>query len=290
MVIKTQINSIKNSAIKVGADDNRDYPKALFKPHFTLMVSGKTGSGKSNAILNMLKQYDATATFQKRILISPTAMNDLKYHTSHWDEVYDDYSDELLSTLVQQQKEDIEEFDDNVVKIALAKRFFKCKPAQIATEFNQRELKLLSEMLDQEGDLHPPTQKFDQRPFAVVLMDDLGGTNAYRQNNSTINSIICKSRHYLMNFVLCCQHPYQIPRACRSQISHLIIFHNRDKTIMKEIAKENCDNVSPEEFLDLFETATADPHSFLLCDFKTGEFRQNFDTKLTVDKQKSVDT
>eukprot|EP01050_Picozoa_sp_SAG11_P065335 SAG11_NODE_45471_length_144_cov_175.688889_1_plen_48_part_11 len=45
------------------------------------MVSGKTGSGKSTAVIHMLKAYTDNKVFQKLVLISPTAAFDAKYKT-----------------------------------------------------------------------------------------------------------------------------------------------------------------------------------------------------------------
>ena len=79
-MIKTQkIQSIGNETIKDGSDDKRTIPPGLFKPHMTWLISGKTGSGKSTALIRMLKAYCDSGVFQKVILISPTASFDAKY-------------------------------------------------------------------------------------------------------------------------------------------------------------------------------------------------------------------
>ena len=69
-MIKTQkIQSIGNETIKDGSDDKRTIPQGLFKPHMTWLISGKTGSGKSTALIRMLKAYCDSGVFQKVILI-----------------------------------------------------------------------------------------------------------------------------------------------------------------------------------------------------------------------------
>ena len=73
MIQSTKIPSIDNSIIKDSDNDTRTIPKGLFKPHITTMISGKTGSGKSTALIRMLKAYCDAGVFQKVILISPTA-------------------------------------------------------------------------------------------------------------------------------------------------------------------------------------------------------------------------
>ena len=78
MIHSTKIKAIDNSAIKDGTDDRRTIPQGLFKPHMTTLISGKTGSGKSTALIRMLKAYCDAGVFQKVVLISPTASYDLE--------------------------------------------------------------------------------------------------------------------------------------------------------------------------------------------------------------------
>ena len=106
-------------------------------------------------------------------------------------------------------------------------------------------------------------------------------TSAFRNGNNFLNSIVCKSRHFKTNFFVCVQHPYQCPRALRSQCSHL-------KKILEEMAKENCSHLTPEEFIQLFQHATQNPHDFMLCDFKTNEVRRNFNEVLKISPQLSA--
>jgi hypothetical protein len=43
-------------------------------------------------------------------------------------------------------------------------------------------------------------QEFSKLPFMAVILDDLGGTKAFRNGNNALNFIVCKSRHYLSIF------------------------------------------------------------------------------------------
>ena len=78
-VASTKIKSIACDSIRDGSDDKRTIPEGLFKPHMTWMISGKTGSGKSTALIRMLTAYCDSGVFQKVVLISPTAAYDAKY-------------------------------------------------------------------------------------------------------------------------------------------------------------------------------------------------------------------
>ena len=273
-VASTKIKSIANETIKDGSDDKRSIPDGLFKPHMTWMISGKTGSGKSTALIRMLKAYCDAGVFQKVILISPTAAYDAKYKMLPLSEVHEEYSDDLLNQIMDEQKDDIEKYKQTQDDMKLYDKFMKEK------RMTKKELLRLYTMMNPlTEEFEKPVQEFDKVPFTAVILDDLGGTSAFRNGNNALNSIVCKSRHYLTNFFVCVQHPYQCPRALRSQCSHVMLFATKDKKLLEELAKENCSHLTPEEFVELFQHSTGDPHSFMLCDFKV---RKNFDEVLKI--------
>jgi hypothetical protein len=276
-VASTKIKSISCDSIKDGSDDKRSIPDGLFKPHMTWMISGKTGSGKSTALIRMLKAYCDKGAFQKVILISPTAAYDAKYKMLPLTAVHEDYSDGLINQIMDEQKDDIEKYKQTEADIQLYDKFMKKK------RMTKKELLRLYTMMNPlTEEFDKPVQEFDKLPYSAVILDDLGGTSAFRNGNNSLNSIVCKSRHYLTNFFVCVQHPYQCPRALRSQCSHVMLFATKDKKLLEELAKENCSHLTPDEFIQLFQHATTDPHSFMLCDFKTNEVRKNFDEVLKI--------
>ena len=280
MIKSTRIKTIKNTPIHEKCRDCRKIPQGLFKPHMTFMVSGKTGSGKSTAVIHMLKAYTDNKVFQKMILISPTAAYDEKYKLLPMTSVHEDYSDQLLEEIMNEQKEDVEQYKETQENIILYKKFIN---STVKTKFTKDELLRLYNMLDpMTGEISEPFQEYDKLPYMAVILDDLGGTPAFRNGNNFLNSIVCKSRHYLTNFFICVQHPYQCPRALRSQCSHTIIFQTKDKKLLEELARENCSHLTPDEFIKLFQYATTGQHDFMLCDFKNNEVRKNFDEILSL--------
>jgi hypothetical protein len=62
----------------------------------------------------------------------------------------------------------------------------------------------------------------------------------------------------------------------------VILFQTKDKKLLEELAKENCSHLNPEEFVQLFNHATREPHDFMLCDFKQNQVRRNFDEILKI--------
>ena len=283
MIRATTIKSINNDVIRDSSDDTRRIPAGLFKPHMTTLISGKTGSGKSTALIRMLKAYCDAGVFQKVILISPTASYDQKYKMLPLTDVHEDYSDDLLTEVVEEQKADMEEYQQNEEDIKLHNKYMNGR------RLTNKELLRLYTMLNPMTEaLDKPVQRFDKSPYMAVILDDLGGTPAFRNGNNFLNSIVCKSRHFKTNFFVCVQHPYQCPRALRSQCSHVLLFGTKDKKILEELAKENCSHLTPEEFIQLFQHATQNPHDFMLCDFKTNEVRKNFNQVLKISPKLSA--
>ena len=279
MIQTKKIKSIEYKSIKDATDDQRKIPDGLFKPHMTALISGKTGSGKSTALIRMLKAYTDAGVFQKVILISPTAAYDAKYKMLPLTDVHEDYSDELLNVIMEEQKEDIEEYKQIEEDHKLYDKFMRKKQLS-----KQELLQLFTMMNPLTEELVRPTQRFSKMPYLAVVLDDLGGTSAFRNGNNSLNSVVCKSRHYMTNFFVCVQHPYQCPRALRSQCSHVMLFATKDKKLLEEMAKENCSHLTTDEFVELFQYATAKPHDFMLCDFKKDEVRRNFDEVLHICK------
>jgi energy-coupling factor transporter ATP-binding protein EcfA2 len=280
MIHSTKIKAIQNLQIKEGGKDNRTIPEGLFKPHMTFMLSGKTGSGKSTALINMLKQYFDGGVFQKLVVISPTVQFDEKYRTLPITEQHENYSNELIGTIMQQQKDDMDSYRRVEAEIKLYKKF---QNSTDNTKFTKDELLTLYSMLNPvTGEIDEPVQEYDKLPYMAVVLDDLGGTKAFQNGNNALNSIVCKSRHYCSNFFICVQHPYQCPRALRSQCSHVVMFQTKDKKLLEEMARENCSHLSPDEFVQMFGFATQNPHDFMLCDFKSNEVRRNFDEILNL--------
>ena len=224
----TKIKSIPYKSIKDGSDDKRKIPPGMLKPHMTFMISGKTGSGKSTALIRMLKAYCDAGVFQKVILISPTAAYDAKYKMLPLTEIHEDYSDSLLNEIMEEQKADIDEFKQNEQDTKIYNKFMRKR------KMTKKELLRLYTLLNpMTEEFEKPVQTYDKMPYTAIILDDLGGTPAFKNGNNFLNSIVCKSRHYLTNFFVCVQHPYQCPRALRSQCSHVMLFATKDKKLSR---------------------------------------------------------
>ena len=150
MIKSQKIKTITNQTIKDGSDDKRKIPPGLFKPHMTWMISGKTGSGKSTALIRMLKAYCDSGVFQKVTLISPTAAYDAKYKMLPLTDVHEDYSDGLLNEIMEEQKTDMDDYKQTEEDIKLHDKFMRGR------QMTKKELLRLYTMLN------PMTEEFEK--------------------------------------------------------------------------------------------------------------------------------
>ena len=181
MIKSSKINAIPYGAIREPGDDKRRIPQGMFKPHMTWMISGKTGSGKSTALIRLLKAYCDAGVFQKVVLISPTAAYDAKYKMLPLTDVHEDYSDGLLSEVMEEQKDDMEEYQEIEKSQKVYDKFMAPAGNQRMTKADL--LRLYTMLNPMSEDLVRPRQRFDKVPYAAVILDDLGGTPRQRLGN-----------------------------------------------------------------------------------------------------------
>lgn len=279
----TRIKAPQNRHLKGAEYDGRSYPESLFKPHFQVGYCGRSGSGKSNSMMVALLEYQKHNTFDKLILISPSANEDPKYDLINFTEKYEEYNPSIIQQIVQSQKEDIEEYKLYLEKLKVYEKFLRSTALK---SFTKREKEILASMivLNASGDemICKPTNDYGREPYCLIIFDDLAGVAYSNAINNPLNSLAYKQRHFRISSCHCTQNLKSISRGIRQQLSTMIIFPTKDYTTLMDICKENCSAVTPEEFLEFYHKATdGERHSFLLADFNAGVFRKNYDQLLT---------
>lgn len=259
--------------------DNRKLPEGLFQPSYVAGFVGKTGSGKSTALLNMLQEYQKTDTFDKFILFSPSSEDDPKYRVIDWDQIYGSYHEGTFKGIINQQIDDMKEWREHVKKKEVYEKWIRNGKSYAG--MSKTEKRILFSLIGQDGVIDKPFSTMEREPYICVVFDDLGSSSAYSNNTSNfMNAMACRCRHKNITMIHATQHVYQIPRALRQQCSVMALFKTKDHKLLREIAKENSSDVNEDEFISLFEKATEEPHCFLLCDFLSETFRKNFDNLL----------
>eukprot|EP00959_Pyramimonas_sp_CCMP1952_P302310 6325514-Pyramimonas_sp.AAC.1 len=72
-----------------------------------------------------------------------------------------------------------------------------------------------------------------------------------------------------------------LPKSIRTNLTHMLVFKNKNINELKAISAECAGEVDEEQFFKLYERAIIEPHDFLFIDFAKKKshpsmFRRNF--------------
>ena len=250
-----------------------DLPQA----HQQVLCVGKRGSGKTIAIVNLIKKmkYDRIFWVSPTCKSNQTIMSMLKIDDS---DIYEDIDD---ITVPDQIKAEIEleaaKYDEYHRKMKKYKLFLKQKQKNIIDD------NLLLEFFNINTDeFEKPTHWLDgRRPFIAVCYDDCLGSLLFSKGARKIVNSGILHRHLgsvseegggalgCSQFFLTQSYKTLtggIPRAVRNNCTSLIIFKTKSDKELVEIQEEIGGEVSKDEFYKIYNYATADPHSFLFVD------------------------
>jgi hypothetical protein len=259
---------------------HREPPDGLPGKPFLGVVYGSRGSGKTNAVLNLVFHYDKAKFFDKIYFFSPTFKNDPKYQLleerkAHYElHVFPTYTNEIFADVVKEIREDMEEYKKD---LRLLKTWEKFQRAKSLTQLTEDEILDLYEL-----DFQKPVPRFERPPTSLLVFDDLvGNKDLYRSDSKgTINSFVILHRHLLTSVLFVCQiWKNAVPRQIRNNLSLFMLFGNKSEAIKKEVAEEVSSYVKPEEFMALWDKACEPPHSFFKIDLdgkKEERFTRNF--------------
>jgi hypothetical protein len=128
-----------------------------------------------------------------------------------------------------------------------------------------------------------------------LLLDDIQGSNLFRPGGKFMAFAI-RHRHVGKglgcSIFMACQNytsPSSCPRAVRNNLTHLLLFRNKDIKTLSQIASEFGGEIDEETFMTVYNEATKDsPHDFLFIDTAKKDchpsmFRKNFDRFIVPD-------
>jgi hypothetical protein len=201
-------------------------------PDCHYLIVGRTGSGKTNLLMNLLLagnfNYD-------RVYIYTINPQQDKY--------------ELLSNYNDKLRDDLETGED----------FF---------------------IIRQPEDLIPVNQ-LDADEHKIVVFDDIPLNNKEMEK---IRSYFSLSRNKLCNSIYLAQGYYNVDRFIRRNTGCFILFPGLDNVDVRNIAYEQCGDVTKDKFIELYRNATKDKYNFFLFDKFTNDpnkmFRCCIDTYL----------
>lgn len=284
MEFKTeQLSGLANKHLKVVQASPRPVPDGMPKLSFLMNVVASRGGGKTNAVLNFMRLYDKTRSFDKVYLFSPT------YHNEPKNQLYNDldvkltvntsYSDDIFREVLEEIRADIDEYKEYQRRMKLWEKFKKIK------RIEQLSPEELIELDVDMGWEEPTTEWKRGMPTSCLIFDDLvGNKELYRSDSKgPFYNFVILHRHLLSSIIFLSQVWHNgVPRQIRNNLSCLMLFANKSDKMKLEIAQEMSAFVKPDEFVRMWDWATEEPHSFFFIDMdakdKRLRFRKNFDT------------
>ncbi len=294
MFKKVKIPDFDNKPVHFEGAADIEYPQSrnpnLPKNFYTGLIVGGTGTGKTFSCCKLLKYYERFKIYngkgetvpQRIILMSPSIksnpiFNSLK-NLDDSDKITN-YSDERL----QEVLDDIEKVKQEALKYQ--------RDYELYLKFTK--IKSLSELSIDEllslysSDFEPPEKpRFIIPPINYLILDDLLNSDAYKSTGkSLINNLAVRNRHLGINLFILAQSCNQIPKCIRSQARLLFLYRYNSKNIIDDLYEIVSNTLTPEQFKDIYLSATEKKHNFLTID-NTGKkliFKQNLDHLIMLD-------
>lgn len=281
-----KLNKVKPPSIDNNIPDyaERQTPPQMPRLHMLCAVVGSRNSGKTTAVIKMLKMYVRSHSYDKIFWWSPTAsreqkikdfVEDCQKHDCEID-IIPRFNEGEFGQLLEWCRGEIDEYKEYKKKLVVWNKYIQCKNVDSLT---LEELTMLETM-----DWKKPetTYKYGFPSWAMIWDDEIG--------NKTIFSPTCKgvtSQFWILHrhiscsvFILSQIVANGIPRQVRGNISLWMLFPCKSDKLKTEVAEELAFKIDPETFMKIWEFATKDQHDFLFTDYDCPDpkfmFRKGF--------------
>lgn len=236
-------NQNKLKVLKVRDKSDKDSKKipVLFDLAFRLLLIGKSGSGKSNLLINLLanENYPYSKLFDgDRIFIfSPSLKGDQKllkliqFKDIPDSNLFEEYSDEILMDLYDELVDDV------------AERYQQKEPIE----------------------------------HSLIILDDLSFSGKLANRFNALSKLYCNARKFQISLITLSQAYTQIAKNIRLQATGMIIFNTNNKEL-DTIESENNFLKSKKQFYDMFRSNVVERTDFLVINY-SNDFKQLYMNK-----------
>tara|TARA_R110002020_G_scaffold99241_1_gene235669 strand:+ start:287 stop:1036 length:750 start_codon:yes stop_codon:yes gene_type:complete len=202
----------------------------LFDLPFRLLLIGKSGSGKSNLLINLLANenypYEKLFNGDRIFIFSPSLKGDQKllklidFKEIPDSNLFEEYSDELMLELYEEIVEDVSE------------RY-------------------------QEKEKVEPT---------LIILDDLSFSGKLANRFNALSKVYCNSRKFQVSIITLSQAYTQVAKNIRLQATGMIIFNTNNKEL-DTIESENNFLKSKKAFYSMFRSVVIERTDFLIINY-----------------------
>ena len=283
-------------------ETNEDLPQS----HQQVLCIGKRGSGKTIAIVNLIKKLN----YDRIFWISPTCKSNQTIMSMLKIDDVDIFEDTDDTTIPDQIKAEIDDeakmYDEYHTKMKKYKLFIKQKENK-----NVIDDELLIEFFNPNTDQFEKPEHWlnGRRPHMCCVYDDCLGSVLFSKGARKITNMAILHRHMgavteggggalgASLFYLTQSFKTQtggIPRAVRNNCTSLIVFKTKSDKELIEIQEEVGGEVSKEDFYKIYNYATSENHSFLFIDMHPkqhhpSKYRKCFNEFICVNADKNKD-
>lgn len=292
-----QIQVPKQKAFEVETPDDQ------VKMHQLLLAVAKKGSGKSTAVCNLLAFLRKDRVLDRLFVITSTWESNkplfdfLKLPVSK-DDVYspDVPAKQTIDDIIDKVTQETREYDEYMEKKKLHEQMKKAlKTVKTDRDIVNLDPALLIASYDKDVVENPPVHRYNgKKPVLALFIDDSQSTPLFR--SGAFLNLCIRHRHVgssddtrmgLSIFICVQNYTAQhggIPKAIRDNVSTMMLYKTRSESVLKTIMEDISDQITDEEFMQVYDSACVDKHDFLFIDWepKKHRFRRNFDQYLPV--------
>lgn len=271
--------------------------------HQLLLAVAKKGSGKSTAVCNLLAFLKKDKVLDRLFVITSTyesnkPLFDFLGLPVDKEDVYNPDSDPktIVRDIIDKVTQETTEYDEYKRKLYLHKQMKKAlRSVQTDRDIGNLDPALLIASYEDDIIENPPVHKYNGKfPVLALFIDDSQSTPLF--TSRTFLNLCIRHRHIgsseetrmgISIFVCVQNYTAQhggIPKAIRDNVSTMMLYKTRSAAVLKTIMEDISDQITDEEFMEVYETACQDKHDFLFIDWepKRHRFRRNFDEYLPV--------
>lgn len=276
----------KNIKLDYPQPQNDKAKEELPKLFANYLLIGGTGCGKTHSCVAILKEFqendmrtnDGSKHEVRVIWISPTGssssnQNILKNIKIEPEDMYDEYSDELLEKIMI----DVEKTNEDAKKYKIYKEVYK-----LVDKTPERKipdlLKQFPEIQDilKEFDYKHPDEidiRYKERPITMICLDDLLGSVAFnKKSTSRLLYYLIKNRHYWCQFFILSQAIKGVNKSVRQNCKYFLLSKCASKKYILQDMYDEVSNVLDEEtFEKIYDLCCEEKYGSLIIDFTGSE-------------------
>ena len=270
-------------------------------------IFGLRNSGKTYVCSKIINQAQKTNVYDRIYLITPTFLSNKSYFGSHIDEldVFEPTRDSIKD-VIGRVEEDRDEFESFLEELKDYKEYMNTLKGK--NEFTDEQLYKYDELGWLDGLPEMPEWKYAKRnkgkirpPQSLVILDDVlsspvvaspyftkigvmnrhiaGLNEPYGERSACGLGVIFNSQTYSMQ--------QGVSRVLRQNLTHMIIFKNKQQKQMDKMIDELAGAVDQDKFTEAYNYAIQDKHDSLLISFKphcpTHTFKRNMNELIIFD-------